>query len=218
MGRPSMSPEVIRTNKVNIISAARKMIRSDGIQSVSARSLGSSVGMNSALIYRYFEDIDDVILFACMHALREYADEMSKAAEPDTLSEVDLYLLTWDIFSKHAFNNPDEFNTLFFSRHSAQLPAKIKAYIELFPEEVANKNNLIVQAMLSSSSLRERNLIVLIPVLEQKVPDDKIILINDMTVSYFYALLTQLLGHDQGVTAEYQTQRMLTAVRFIIGL
>ena len=79
MGRPAMSPETIVNNKISIINGAMDMIRESGIQSVSARSLGSRIGMNSALIYRYFSDIDEVVLFACVHVLQEYTREMALA-------------------------------------------------------------------------------------------------------------------------------------------
>ena len=77
MGRSAMSAEAIKNNQISIISAAMDMIRESGIQSVSARSLGARIGMNSALIYRYFKDIDEVVLFACVHVLQEYTRDMT---------------------------------------------------------------------------------------------------------------------------------------------
>ena len=119
MGRPSMSAETIRNNKISLINAAMEMIRETGIQSVSARSLGSRVGMNSALIYRYFRDIDELVLFACVHVLQGYTTEMvesSTGLDPDSDDsyDADIYMLSWKLFCKHAFNNPEEFNILFF--------------------------------------------------------------------------------------------------------
>ena len=136
MGRPSMSAETIRNNKISLINATMDMIHESGIQSVSARSLGARVGMNSALIYRYFRDIDELVLFACVHALQEYTNDMvvsSSELDPDNDEsyDADIYMLSWEIFCNHAFNNPEEFNTLFFSRHSADLPDVIREYLEL---------------------------------------------------------------------------------------
>jgi AcrR family transcriptional regulator len=228
MGRPSMSEESIRANKVMIIRAAMDMIRESGIQSVSARPLGARVGMNSALIYRYFSDIDEVILFACVHVLQEYSEEMVSASRliPDLTegpdhSEPDdeqIYLLSWELFCKHAFSNPDEYTYLFFSRHSAELESIIKEYYILFPHEQADDSDIILEAMFRTSNLASRNLFLLIPVLDGKHTEQEIILINDITVSFFYSLLTQLSGHDQGVTAESQTKRMLHACRFLADL
>ena len=100
MGRPSLSKEAIANNKIRIINTAMEMIREDGIPSVTARSLGSRVGMNSALIYRYFKDIDEVVLFACVHVLQEYTREMTAASrayeEPaDAISDLQIYFLSW---------------------------------------------------------------------------------------------------------------------------
>lgn len=213
-----MSAETIRNNKISLIQCAMEMIHESGIPSVSARSLGSRVGMNSALIYRYFRDIDEVVLFACVHALQEYTNDMvnsSSHMDPDTDEsyDADIYMLSWEIFCKHAFSNPDEFNILFFSRHSEDLPSVLKEYLDLFPPERDTSSDVFLEAMFRATSLQDRNLMLLVPLLEGRVPDNDIILSNDMTVAFFYALLTQLLGNDRGVTPESQTARMLDACR-----
>ena len=223
MGRPSMSAETIRNNKIALINAAMEMIHESGIQSVSARSLGARVGMNSALIYRYFRDIDELVLFACVHALQEYTNDMvvsSSELDPDNDESYDaeIYMRSWKLFCKHAFSKPEEYNALFFSRHSADLPSVIKEYLELFPPEREDSGDLMLEAMFRTSSLQSRNLILLVPLLETKASEKDIILANDMTISYFYALLTQLLGNDRGVTPESQTERMLYACRKVADL
>lgn len=222
MGRPSMSAEEIRNNKIAIIRSAIEMIREGGTASVTARSLGSRVGMNSALIYRYFKDIDEVILFACIHVLQEYTADMSSArrnyeASCKEVSDEYIYLLSWELFSKHAFNNPEEYNTLFFSRHSANLKDAIKEYYLLFPHDSTEKDDIILEGMFRTSSVRDRNLILLIPVLEGRKTNQEIIIINDMTVAYFFSLLVQLIGNKQDITPDYQIERIMNAVRYTIS-
>ena len=218
MGRPAMSAEEVRNNKISIINAAREMIRENGTTSVSARALGTRTGMNSALIYRYFQDIDEVVLFACVHVLQEYTYEMARSGSSENLSDTDLYLRSWELFSKHAFSNPDEYHTLFFSRHSDNLQNVIRDYYELFPNDLSSDDDIMLEAMFRTSDLRNRNLMLLIPVLEGRLSEDRIILINDMTISYFYSLLSLLLNYGAKATAESQKERMLSAVRFTIGL
>lgn len=223
MGRPAMSAELIRTNKIKIIKAAMEMICESGIQSVSARPLGTRAGINSALIYRYFRDIDEVILFACVHVLQEYSEDMvhfSKAmsGDDDTVDDAGIYLLSWELFCKHAFSNPEEYNTLFFSRHSADLEAVIKEYYELFPHETPDDSDIMLEAMFRTSNITSRNLLLLIPVLESKCSEKEIILINDITVAFFYSLLVKLADNDFGATVESQTQRMLDACRHLADL
>lgn len=200
-----------------------EMIRDDGIHAVTARSLGSRVGMNSALIYRYFKDIDEVILFACVHVLQEYTRDMLASVSAydsgsEELSATDMYILSWQLFSKHAFNNPEEYNTLFFSKHSSDLESVIKEYYDLFPSESKPGSDVILEAMFRTANLRNRNLMLLIPVLEQKRTEREIILINDMTVAFFYTLLSELTHNGLGCTAELQAERMLEACRFSAGI
>jgi AcrR family transcriptional regulator len=218
-----MSAETIRNNKIALIQGAMELIHESGIQSVSARTLGSRVGMNSALIYRYFRDIDEVVLFACVHALQDYTADMvisSSHMNPDTDEsyDEDIYMLSWELFCKHAFSNPEEYNVLFFSRHSADLPDVLKEYIELFPPERGTSSDVFLEAMFRATSLQDRNFMLLVPILEGKRSDDDIILVNDMTIAFFYALLIQLLGNDRGVTPESQTARMLDACRKVADI
>lgn len=221
MGRPSLSAEAVRNHKAAIISGAREMIRESGMHSVSARSLGSRIGMSSALIYRYFRDIDEVIMFACVHVLQEYTCEMTAAtrdyeASAQEISDEAIYMLSWELFCRHAFTYPQEYNMLFFSRHSAGLHDVIREYYVLFPHDRGAEDNIILEGMYRTSDLRKRNLMLLIPVLESRRNEKEIIIINDMTVSLFFALLVQLINDDQGVTADLQTERMLDACRFSI--
>ncbi len=226
MGRPSMSAEAIANNKRSIISAAMEMIREGGIESVSARTLGSRIGMNSALIYRYFKDIEEIILFACVHVLQEYTQEMTAAQRayelsadsPDDILDSEIYMLSWELFCKHAFSNPNEYSTLFFSKHSDALPDIIREYHELFPRERSADDDVILEGMYRTSNIRGRNLILLIPVLEGQKSEQDIILINDMTVAFFFALLSDLTRNVRGITAAGQIDRMLSACRYLAGL
>ena len=221
MGRPAMSPETIDNNKISIINCAMDMISESGIQSVSARSLSTRVGMNTALIYRYFSDIDEVVLFACVHVLQESTREMALATREyessvEEFSDADIYMMSWEIFCKHAFRYPEQYSILFFSRHSSDLGSVINEYYKLFPHVRTAEDDVILEGMYRTSNLRSRNLLLLIPVLEGRKSEQEIILLNDMTVSFFYALLVQLIGNDSGVTAEGQSKRMLDACRYTI--
>jgi AcrR family transcriptional regulator len=179
--------------------------------------------MNSALIYRYFKDIDEVVLFACVHVLQEYTREMADASRAyrgtaDDISDLQIYYLSWELFCKHAFKYPEEYSTLFFSRHSDTLRDVIIEYYRLFPHDRGEEDNKVLEGMYQTSNLRNRNLMLLIPVLEGKKSERDITLINDMTIAFFYALLIHLIGHDQGITAETQATRMLEAIRLTTEL
>lgn len=216
-----MSPETIKINKICIINAAIELIRETGIRDLSARSLGARAGINSALIYRYFADIDEAVLFACVHVLQEYTRDMVAAEkqynasvhEPD---DRELYLLSWEQFCLHAFSDPEAYATLFFSRHSADLPRVIRDYYDLFPDEVSSSDDIILSAMFQTADLKNRNLILLVPVLEGRKSQSEIILINEMTIAFFYSLLLKLIEGSPATTPDSQTNRMLDAVRYTI--
>jgi hypothetical protein len=136
-------------------------------------------------------------------------------ADPDNDEsyDEDIYMLSWKIFCKHAFSNPEEFNILFFSRHSSNLPDVLKEYMDLFPPDRDTSSDVFLEAMFRATSLQDRNFMLLLPLLEGRRSDKDIILVNDMTIAFFYVLLIQLLGKDSNVTPESQTERMLEACR-----
>ena len=106
--------------------------------------------------------------------------------------------------------------TLFFSKHSAHLRDVIAQYYELFPDVIGSRKDAIIEGMLRTADLRKRNLLVLIPVLEGRKSEQDIILLNDITVSFCFSLLTQLASHDESVTSESQKKRMLECVHYTL--
>ena len=156
----------------------------------------------------------------CLTSSVRFVAEASRTfetAEKD-VSDLDIYMLSWTLFCKHVFGNPEEYNILFFSKHSIGLSKAISEYYELFPHDRSDEDDIILEGMYRTSNLRNRNLILLIPILESRKSEQEIILINDLTVSYFFALLVQLINHEMGVTAESQTSRMLGACRLTTQL
>ena len=226
MGRPSMTEEQIDQMRIRLIQATREMMNENGIESVSIRNLGQRLGINSASVYRYFADIDELITFACMTCLEAYVDELIDLEIPAELADrtynMEFYLKCWEIFCNHAFRNPEYFNILFFSRHSDELDRIIEQYYRLFPRDL-NKFKDNQQEMLTRSDVHNRNAKILEPIIEEtnarriSGQSDKPVIsksaadmINDMTVSYFYALLIEMMGDDQ-ILAEKQTERLMQA-------
>ncbi len=227
MGRPALTEEQLRAMRIKTILAAREIIEEEGLAGVSIRSLGNRMGMSSAALYRYFKDIEEVILFTCVHELQEYVRELNRAKRQIAADDDrETYLLSWEVFCKHAFRHPEEYLTIFFSRHSEELARVIGEYYKLFPDETKDSPGKL-REMFRTADLRLRNLVVLRPLLEERdeairrgeadgrlYGEENIRTLNDMMVAYFYALLLECVESEEVVDPQAQTEKMLRACRW----
>lgn len=214
MGRPPLSQETIREVSIRLIGAAQRLMLHSGVESVTIRMIAAEAGVNSAVLYKYFADLDELLLFACVDMLQSYCGELlRREKEMDKPSARERYMMTWELFCRYAFRQPDFMRHLFFSRHSGRLDKVVSAYYDLFPEQLAGMTEEL-RAMLRAGRLQQRNMEVLRPVLEGRVDEAHIHMVNDLTLGYFYALLSEREG---GPEPAERTKRMLAACEFLIG-
>lgn len=227
MGRPAMTDEQINQNRIKIIKAARELINSDGLKSISARTLSSKVGMNTSSMYRFFTDLDEIVLFACVNALQDYVTDFIKA-EKELESNLDiasdenyyetLYIKSWEVFCTHAFSHPVEFSMLFFSKHSDRLRTIMSEYYKLFSDDIDRSPDYVLNAMFRTHNLSSRNLMLLIPVLEGQRSEDEILTTNDLTIAYFYTLLSEATREPGKMPPDVALKKMLKVCRFLNAL
>lgn len=215
MSRPPLSEKAKREVCIHLIQTAQSIVSEEGLESVTIRKIANRSNCNSAMLYRYFKDLDELLLFACIDFLKDYSHELILASGLDD-PEKD-YMLTWDLFCKYAFRYPDIINHLFFSKHSDRLDSIIKNYYDLFPDQLKGMS-VKLQSMLRFGNLFHRNLAVLQPVLCDSVTDKQLNLINDLTISYFRSLLDEKLQNGDAVDDSDLTHHMLDACQLLIAL
>jgi len=218
MGRPQLTQEEIRENALQLIRAAQTLIVRDGMAAVTIRNVAAEAGVSSASLYKYFRDLDELILFACVDFLKSYAHELVKREKMlKNPTPAQRYLLSWELFCKQAFTYPECLRHMFFGKHSDRLTHVIRAYYGMFPELLTEMSETF-QVMMQGSRLRQRNLEVLRPLLGGQVMEERLLLINDLTVSYFRMLLEEKIADADGVDGERQMERMLDACRFLTAM
>ena len=57
---------------IYFIEATEKLLRRDGIENLTIRGIATEAGYNSATIYNYFNDLDQLIMFGSLCYLRDY--------------------------------------------------------------------------------------------------------------------------------------------------
>ncbi len=182
------------------INAAIKIINEEGLSSLSIRKTAELAGYNSATLYHYFSDFDELCIFAAIKFLDEYAKDLHNYLS-SAQTALEKYFKVWECFCFHSYTHPDIFWLLFFknqSRHS-DLTFFFKEYYEIFPEtwdeEVADYSS-----MLTSDDLFQREYIALTKSLlkaELSVPEDTILSINTMNLLIYRGMLETLRENPQ---------------------
>lgn len=214
MGRYKYSKEERTRIITTFLRCTRDIIDFEGIEHVSIRRISQAAGFNSATIYLYFQDADELVTLACMGYLEAYCRTLA-ADLPRLTDQREIYVHTWRVFALHAFSNPQIFHHLFFGDHSRPLNEIVARYYRIYPSQLLSADPAI-REMLLKGELKDRNMQILQP-LAQKLgrTDGQIRLINDLTICYFKMLLEENRHEAGAIAADRQVQRLLSAIDFL---
>lgn len=168
------------------IEATEKLIRSEGLEGLSIRKIASQAGYNSATIYNYFSDLEELTLFGSVCYLREYVAMLEKELRPD-MRAIDQYRTIYRCFNHYAFRSPDIYHNMFFGKYSYKLGAVLQLYYgELFPEELEHFSD------------RMRNMLVLGNITERdRLTVDKMVQEGDLDASKADVTLSLIIAASQ---------------------
>lgn len=141
---------------IYFIEATEKLIRQDGIENLSIRKIAAEAGYNSATIYNYFNDLDQLIMFGSICYLREYVSQLEKNLRPG-MRAIDRYRVIYRCFNQQAMEYPEIYHNIFFGKYSDKLASVLHLYYhELFPDELENLGEE-TRNMLVGGSMAERD-------------------------------------------------------------
>jgi AcrR family transcriptional regulator len=189
MGRKNL----IKTNIMNkFIDAAFSIIDSEGVENVTIRRVAGIAGYNSSTLYNYFEDLDHLILFACIRYLGDYSRAL-KGYVRKANNSLERYLMIWECFCRYSFERPKIYNLIFFSEHSSTLNNIISEYYNIFHEELED-SPLQIKSMLTGNDIYSRTLFQFGDCVEEGYfREEDIAEINEITILIYQSILTNLL-------------------------
>lgn len=218
MGRPPLDKKAARQVSICLIQATQDIILTESLESVTIRKIAQKSGLNSATLYKHFKDLDELLLFACVDLFKAYVFDLVQSSKLNNLSTpMDIYMVSWELFCRYAFQYSEGINHLFFSKHSHRLGYVVKTYYDLFPEQLEGMSDSL-QTMVRTSSLYQRNMDVLRPIMQEKMSANHMQLINDLTVSYFRMLLNEKIDYKDKIDNDTQTKRMLCICKLLLTL
>lgn len=195
------------------LNCTREIIDAEGIGGVTIRKVAQCAGFNSATLYLYFKDIDELVTLTCIGYLEDYfrslSDNLPKSSEPRQR-----YRNAWTVFGKLAFAHPEIFLHLFFKPHSLPLSQTLARYNHLTSSHPSCSG---VPNLLLDGDLQDWNLHLMRPLADQiGLTDSEVRITNDLMLCYFKKMLEELAAEEGAPDPDTQMARMHALGTFLL--
>lgn len=142
-------------SRKDYVVKASEIINNEGIEAISIRRIAKELGCSSASMYRYFENLDELLFYAQLDALNEYILDLSRR-EKEWKDIWDVHFGIWCSYATEAFKNPNAFEHIFYRNIEKNLGEALKEYYQMFPSAIVLVSPYI-QTMLEIPGYYERD-------------------------------------------------------------
>ena len=143
------------------VDAAREIANEDGLEAINIRSVANRAGYNSASLYNYFENLDELIAFTCLDMMSEWLRDLAQISDKDG-DALDQYILGWRSFCLHAFAEPTGYAYVYSTRGVSTVAEHFDAYAEAFPDTFEDIPDLLVE-MFQAKTVDDQEEIMICP-------------------------------------------------------
>jgi len=197
------------------IEATQELILDEGLEKLSIKKIAEKAGYNSATIYNYFENLEVLILYASINYLKDYLNDLKNKITAD-MKAIEVYETVYRIFTKHSFEQPEIFHTLFFGKYSYKLENIIKKYYEIFPDEIEGHIDL-TKAMLIQGNIYDRDLpIINKMVKEGSIKEEEAKFVMETIIRVHQSYLSDLLHKNDDSLIEKDTEGFFKIFKFLL--
>ncbi|SDX31611.1 TetR/AcrR family transcriptional regulator [Eubacterium barkeri] len=109
-----------------------KKLTEQNASTLTVRQLAGELGYSPAVLYRYFDSLEEVVVVASVRFLNQYMMEYARLLDSD-LDLLEVYIEGWQLFNSHAFERPDIYYGLFWGEYNNVFENAIAEYFEIFP-------------------------------------------------------------------------------------
>ncbi len=196
------------------IEAVKKIIKEEGIEKVTIRKVAQMAGYNSATIYNYFDNCNQLIFFGSISFLDDYVKAIPHYLGRSS-NTLDQFLLIWECFTRYSFVNPRIYYAIFTEDIGDRSENLFKKYYQLFPEELGNIPKKYIP-MLLESDLSKRCSFHIQPCVEEgylsperaEEVDEKIRLI-------YHGMLSLLVNNRMDYTVNEAVEKIMKYIHHI---
>ena len=197
------------------IEATQELILNEGIENLSIKKIADTAGYNTATIYNYFEDLEELILYSSIDYLKIYLKDL-KSEINSNMKAIEMYETIYKVFVHHSFEKPEIFHTLFFGKYSYKLEKIIKKYYEIFPDDITGQTD-ITKSVLVEGNIHNRDL----PVIKQMIKEGSILeeeapYIMEAIVRIHQSYLENILQQREKISLEEYKIKFFKIFNFLL--
>lgn len=146
----------METKRELVMLTYEKLCKQDA-STINIRDIAQEKGCSAAAIYRHFENLDYLIVVASVRFMHEYMSQYARLMDSHK-TFVEIYVESWEILNKYAFERPDIYYRLFWGNNNQFYGDAIQDYLELFPFEVPEKNIAYFYTLIFNENMQERDM------------------------------------------------------------
>ena len=172
-------------SRKDYVVQASRIIKKEGVEAISIRRIAAELGCSSASMYRYFQNLDELLFYAQLDALNEYILDLSKA-----------------------FKKPQAFEAVFYRNINRDLGEALKEYYEMFPDAIIQVSPFIKEMLEIPSYYQRDYYICKLLVAEGKISEENAKKLNHIICTLFlgYFKFVQEHGISQDEIPELVNQ------------
>ena len=123
------------------IDATLNIASTEGIHRITVRNVAEQAGYNSATIYNYFENLDQLIAISMIDSIKQYLHNLNNI-QNQNLDSLETFLSMWRCYAECSFENPEVYSYVFDSENTDFVLSHIESYFSIFPFEENSPNAL----------------------------------------------------------------------------
>ncbi|WP_017549893.1 TetR/AcrR family transcriptional regulator [Salinicoccus carnicancri] len=199
------------------VEATTEIIEQKGIENVTIREIADKAGYNSATIYNYFQEVSHLIFFAALKYLNKFIEELPEYMEKGETS-VDQYLLSWESFCQHSFEEPEIYYAIFLKDLGENPEELLKYYYGVYQSNLFGEVTEDIHTFITeyNYSTRSRNALDK-SVEEGAFSESEATKINEKTVLIWQGMLVTILNNRRHLSAEEATKKTMDHIKDIIS-
>lgn len=181
------------------VEATAEIVEEEGINKITIRKVADKAGYNSATIYNYFSEISHLIFFASMKFLKPYTDEVAGYIERGN-NPLQKYLLAWECFCKHSFQDPEIFHAVFIMDLGEQPEKLLQHYYQIYPNDLI-KIPEELKPILFERNMSKRGRSYLEDALKEGfIKEENVDAINELTILIWQGMFMNILNNRRPYT------------------
>lgn len=153
------------------LEAASEIASESGLDSITIRNVSERAGYNSATLYNYFENLDELVAFTVIRHISAYLTDISVRITNYKDNPIGSHLCIWRSLCLHSFRYPHIFSHAYASSYQEMdfIQSKIMEYTDIFPETFSGHFDQDILKTFFVSSSAEHDRMIMQPLIDLNI-------------------------------------------------